>query len=274
MRRWGSLVGTAFFAAITLSACGVTLLGEEATDPPNVDGGGDATSSSGGSSASSTSSSSGSTSGASSGSEGGADTGVTDGPIGDKDASTGKDSAVPCVPAACASKTCSSNACDPVVFVTSNTFSGALGGIDGADQKCLQAFTTSLDLNAKAGRVLAWVGVAGMPPGGRFKQSMRPYRLPTGTLVANSWFALVAQDLVHAIDTTETLVALPNAHAWTGLDPNGTPSLNNCTGWTVPGMTLFGDVGRAYVGTRPLWTYDGSDTCGVANHLYCFEQLD
>jgi hypothetical protein len=164
------------------------------------------------------------------------------------------------------------------VFVTSQTYSGNLGGLEGADAKC-QALARAAGL---AGTYLAWLSDLAGSPATRFSRAGRPYLLVGGNIVADDWSSLTSGMLRHAIDETETGgLILPGpsigcggaARAWTNTRVNGTLAAEDesCGDWTdaLSSGTRTGDVTSQQV----MWTElcAGGDCAGPAA-LYCFEQ--
>ena len=85
-----------------------------------------------------------------------------------------------------------------IVFVTSTTYSGNLGGLAGADAEC-QAQADSASL---LGTFKAWISdsTTDATDTARFTRSIAPYLLPDGTLVANNFNHLVSgHELDHEV---------------------------------------------------------------------------
>jgi cysteine-rich repeat protein len=141
--------------------------------------------------------------------------------------------------------TCS-NACKAqltkFVFVTSITYTGNLGGLDGADAKC----------NARAmvagigGTYRAWLSDMTGSPSTRMSKAGGPYRLVNGTVVANNWADLTDGNLITAINLTE-LGTLPPQPTFCG--PGNTPVWTNTTT-----LGTLNQVGQS------CGTWNGTDT--------------
>src|SRR4051812_26024409 len=69
------------------------------------------------------------------------------------------------------------------VFVSSALYSGALGGLSGADSKC-QGLAAAAGL---PGAYKAWLADTTGAPISRFVHSTGPYRLVNGTTIAANW---------------------------------------------------------------------------------------
>jgi hypothetical protein len=79
---------------------------------------------------------------------------------------------------------------DKVVFVTSQLYSGRIGGVSAADLKCQTLAQTA----GLPGEFRAWLSSASRTPDGHFRPSAQPYRLVDGTLVANGWDDLLNEE--------------------------------------------------------------------------------
>ncbi|HEY8377947.1 MAG TPA: DUF1554 domain-containing protein [Nannocystis sp.] len=162
------------------------------------------------------------------------------------------------------------------VFVTSATYPGDLGGLEGADKLCnLHAKNAGL-----AGAYRAWLATfAGDEPKLRFKPQSVAYRLPDNkTVVADNFESLLEVGLGHPIDQTEYGDKLDTNDAecstdhgvWTGLLNNGNSLGANCSAWT---SSAFVNVGNAGHFDQPAnWSSACNAPCNRPLRLYCFEQ--
>jgi hypothetical protein len=165
------------------------------------------------------------------------------------------------------------------VFVTSQAYTGDLGGLAGADAKC-QALAAAAGL---PGTYFAWVSDFFGSPSTRFSRAGRPYRLVDGSVVADDWKALTSGTLRHAIDLTETGGAPPmtascspldsGALVWTDTSPDGSFGGEgySCGDWT----DAFGDGSSLGLSSDALtsWTLHCVPIrCAANAALYCFEQ--
>jgi hypothetical protein len=161
-----------------------------------------------------------------------------------------------------------------VVFVSSQQYTGNIGGLEGADAEC-QSMAADAGVQ---GTFKAWLGDGTEGPSERFTQDGR-FVLVDGTLIAEDWEDLTDGTIVHFIDQTEDGGAPPptTQHCsstqvvWTGVYSDGSlPDVVNCVGFTSdadPGM--YGRVDA----TDYHWTYACTvGTCGYAASIYCFEQ--
>ena len=157
------------------------------------------------------------------------------------------------------------------VFVTSELYTGNLGGLAGADQKCNSLAATA----GLSGTYMAWLSIgdylALASPSTRFTRSTVPYALVDGTVIADDWDDLVDGVLALPIYLTESATDLPNRGVWTGTSPSGTPFSTRCGDWTQGDAFFTGRLGST--GTfRAGWTSSERASCGQGAHLYCFEQ--
>jgi hypothetical protein len=159
-----------------------------------------------------------------------------------------------------------------MVFVSSATYNGNLGGLSGADDKC-QTLATGAGL---PGSYKAWLSDTSVGPSTRFTHSAVPYILPDGTVVANDWADLTDGSLQHAINLTENLNPPVYEGTQTGTDTAGGPRWTNpiymCANWTSASSDLFRYGG---LNTQSDYTWTAVETgtgCPVDYHLYCFQQ--
>jgi hypothetical protein len=190
------------------------------------------------------------------------------------------------------------------VFVSSETYTGDLGGLDGADAKC-QALADAAHLG---GTFKAWLSTSTVDAADRLTHSTRPYTLVDGTLIANDWTDLTTVKsecipdpayghnrcivLRHLLDMTERggpppTVQLPGAcarphFAWSSTEYNGVKSTGHyfgtCRDWTD--AHYVGSPTSAALGTPDLfdghWTggecFGNGPFCTYKASIYCFEQ--
>lgn len=152
------------------------------------------------------------------------------------------------------------------VFLTSNTYNGNFGGVEGADMKCnFEAWLGHL-----SGKYKAWISDGTSSPSTRFTKYKGDYLNLERQVVANGWEDLTDGTLDNRI------VAMPNAAAyygyvWTSTAPDGTPlGDNHCNGWTSADSSYFG--GSGYTNSvSSTWTNSTVWNCQSSVRLYCFE---
>ncbi len=165
-----------------------------------------------------------------------------------------------------------------LVFITSETFTGNLGGTSGADATC-----TMLAHNAgHAGTFAAWVSTVASPVTTRFAHSTLPYQLVDGTTVANEWGNLISGTIFETINLDEHgspiafSVTNETGITWTGTEANGTvdpTSSDLCADWTTTDSSAGHDTLIGYDNAASSsWTAAARDACNVAHSLYCFQQ--
>lgn len=170
-----------------------------------------------------------------------------------------------------------------IVFATSQTFTGDLGGVDGGDMKC-QALARDAGLS---GSFLAFLSDA--PEAG-------PAVTAASRFPGNGPWLLRTRDargrLLRAFDERAQLAGPPRTpidqdeagrvfgpfdkrHAWTGtlLDGGAEASSPNrdttCRRWsTIAATGLYGIIDVP----TGLWSGLGAVSCASDNRLYCFEQ--
>jgi cysteine-rich repeat protein len=164
------------------------------------------------------------------------------------------------------------------VFITSATFTGAMGGLAGADAAC----QSLADAAALSGTYLAWLADGTEAPAFRFERADVPYILVDGTPVAESWADLVDGTLMHAIDLTEAGSPPPigthtcgQTAVWSNVTTDGgnASAAAHCAGWTDVNA-VQSHSGR-YDLTGADWSascFGGGAVCLWTAPIYCFEQ--
>ena len=160
---------------------------------------------------------------------------------------------------------------DRIVFVSSATFSGAIGGVPTADQTCS-------DLAAAArlvGTYRAWLSDdAGRSPSVTFTPPDAPFVMISGVRVADHWADLTDGMIVNQIVIDEQgnqPATVPVV--WTGTDPSGQPasSCATCRGWSAASGVVSGQV-VVFDAIGTGWSASLSAPCNQLGRLYCFEQ--
>lgn len=181
----------------------------------------------------------------------------------------------------CPSGACFSGACadGKVVFVTSTTYKGNLGGLDGADDKCNQRATAA----CMGGTFRAWLSAGTGSPNTRFTQSSIPYRRIDGTIIATNYADLTDGTLSAPINLTElggvpamspvTCTMQQMSYSATDISGDAAHPDEDCSDWT----STTGEAAWGYnTVINGNWTQgcfgSGGDTCNVNATLYCFQQ--
>jgi len=170
-------------------------------------------------------------------------------------------------------------------FVTSQAFTGDLGGIDGTDSKCRDA--ASAAGLPQPYRFHAYVSTPDFSANDRFPGPMAeplPYVLVTGKKLADSHAKLLYEGpLGEGLSVTEHGTSLYDAYAATNTGPSGnnySPD-QHCLAWTSADPLLKARVGLTYPsepGDIQSWLTQGGWTTWMtlkcqkpALHLYCLE---
>lgn len=150
-----------------------------------------------------------------------------------------------------------------IVFVTSTSTNGAIGGLGNADILC-QARATSAGL---AGPFVAWLSSGATTAPSRITAA-GPWFLTTGELAVDKFELVTLSTLMRPIarDENKNLVS---DEAWTGTSNTG-PSGNDCNGWTSNLSTVGGTVGSTGA-TGSGWTNKRAIACANSRRLYCFQ---
>ena len=158
------------------------------------------------------------------------------------------------------------------MFVSSQDYTGNLGGVAGADAKCQALADQSTVLRIKGHTFQAWVSTMASPVSARFTHGSQPYVLGNATVVAADWQNLTKGTLSNGIDLSELNNVRNNSVAWTGTSSsNANYAGQACGDWTIgaPGNKgVIGNVG----GTGNGWSSTSIDDCLSMNALYCFEK--
>ena len=163
---------------------------------------------------------------------------------------------------------------EKTVFVTSASFNGNLGGLEGADDKC-QAEADGPASIVPSGTYLAWLSDGFDSPDTRFTKSSHPYMLPDGTKIAEDFTDLTDGSILRTIDIGPTGKSLGSELFWTSTNPNGTTAdyTLTCDGWTAGPATGFRGMAGSTIHSSSLWsTYCGRCRCGYKARLLCFQQ--
>ncbi|MFY0536760.1 DUF4215 domain-containing protein [Nannocystis pusilla] len=175
---------------------------------------------------------------------------------------------------------CSNECVKPrLVFVTSTTFPGNLGGLAGADMKCGTAgITANPDLPAAAWR--AWLSDDTGSPSTRFDTAFTGwYQLVDGTPIAKGWSELTDGNLLAAINLTENgSNPVDPLNAWSNTSSAGAKvGAEHCQNWTssIFNANIKGHLG-ATTATNADWTHLNDallnpTNCSNSFHLYCFQ---
>ena len=167
-------------------------------------------------------------------------------------------------------------------FVTSEIFSGALGGIEGAQVTCKQL----ADKGVADIRNLRWDACLSSTSSNaydRFQpEKMTPYRMPNMDKVVDSLESAVKYgSILTALTITETgdINTIVNDFVWTNTRANGNTysitaiGVSDCDGFT----SKDGSLNPSIIGLSTSsedWTVNNSNKCSASARLYCFEKIN
>ena len=160
-----------------------------------------------------------------------------------------------------------------IVFATSAVYSGAIGGITAADDKCnTLAMVAGL---ANAGAFLAWINDDKTWPAARMAPWEGRYLLRDGTVIADNWDDLVDGTLDAPIRVDETgswIADDATPYAWTGTSAKGLPVLTKqCSAWTTSSKDAAGRWGTLS-STDKNWSSSIDAECSATARILCIEQ--
>ncbi|AKU95532.1 Tryptophan synthase alpha chain [Labilithrix luteola] len=176
-----------------------------------------------------------------------------------------------CVVAAdCASGECEAGLCkappakDILVFLSSASYNGNLGGLAGADAKC-QALASAASL---PGTYKAFLSDSTTTASSRLSRPGGAYKLVNGTVVAKDAAAFFSSTHASAIVVDEN-GGTSGGEVWTGSGSNGIGS-GGCSNWTSTSGTA--QIGASWQSTSQ-WASLYQQFCDRTNvHLYCIQQ--
>jgi hypothetical protein len=156
-----------------------------------------------------------------------------------------------------------------VIFVSSMSYAGNLGGLAGADAKC-QLLATAAGVS---GAFKAWLSDATHDARDRLFHAPGPYLAVNSVVIAANWNELVSGVLETAAYYDENGFIGAAGYAWTGTAADGTESGHgtDCQNWTSSASSVSGDTGLT-MNSGPMWTSAQTATCNKLEHLYCLEQ--
>jgi hypothetical protein len=165
----------------------------------------------------------------------------------------------------CASDLCDEDVCrDHLVFVTSQSYTGSLGGLAGADTKC----NTLAGAAGLGGTWVAWLSATGTNAISRIVDQQ--YRNMSGEVAFTSKFLMSLTGAASvAINYNENGDSTGSDLAWTGSNASGLAQPNNCSEWTSTSGTA--NTGRPSVNNE--WSLSGvtQSACSDSLRLICFE---
>lgn len=162
---------------------------------------------------------------------------------------------------------------EKIVFVTSVSFNGKLGGLKVADDKCRAQADDPASI-VPTGTYLAWLSDGTDSPDSRFTKSFHPYLLPDGTRIAENYTDLTDGSIQQVINIDSTGKTVGKNLFWTDTNEDGTTAQAFCTcnGWTDPYTMARGMVGNTGH-TSTTWSSYQQSLCNtIPNRLACLQQ--
>ena len=157
-----------------------------------------------------------------------------------------------------------------IVFLTSTTHDGNLGGLSGADSICQDLATIA----GLPGTYLAWLSDSTNSPSTRFIRATVPYVLTDGTQIADDWSDLTDGNIDAPINVDEKMQSYSDlGRTWTNTKGDGTikTSSHNCENWTATPALSSSQAGDFF--SQGLnWTDASQADCKTDLRLYCFQQ--
>lgn len=160
-----------------------------------------------------------------------------------------------------------------LVFVTAGEFFANLGGVAGADARCM----AEAEAAGHGGQFLAWISDAATSPADRFELDGGPWIRVDDALVAEDWGDLVDGTIANPIELDAEGLPLDDQLAvWTNTSWDGTALGADCQGWQSMAFEdsgIFGDfLASDDFGQWTAWGNPTPFPCENTFHLYCFEQ--
>jgi len=158
------------------------------------------------------------------------------------------------------------------VFVTSQVYSGNLGGLAGADAKCSQLAEAA---GLPGEEYIAWLSDSETSASERLPHDAGNYILVNGTPVAKDWDDLTKGTISGKINLDENF----DSHAsyvWTNTKLDGqirhTAPGYNCNNWMSGDSSNYGGLGSSNYNDK-YWTERSLISfCDNTFRLYCFEK--
>lgn len=164
---------------------------------------------------------------------------------------------------------------DRLIFVTSQSFVGNLGGFSGADERCRSAAEAA----GLRGSFMAWLADSTGSPATRLRQHPGPFLRTDGIMVAASWTDLTDGTLLAPIDrdengaVSEGTFICKGGEVWTSTTASGELKApgSHCQDWSINDATAT--AGNVQF-TDSRWADSGctSITCQSDLPLYCVQQ--
>ncbi|CAA0103588.1 Uncharacterised protein [BD1-7 clade bacterium] len=162
------------------------------------------------------------------------------------------------------------------MFVSSNVYTGNMGGLTGADSKC-QALAHSPESIMPAGVYKAWLSDGGNNISAKSRLSHANTRYvkhnqATTWALATNWGDLIDGSLLREVNRNEKGEQVTGTQVWTGTNTNGNKKYAGCDSWQSDLSTQLARVGLTSVKESTEWTDYASVNCSTTQALYCIQQ--
>ena len=155
-----------------------------------------------------------------------------------------------------------------VVFVSSTSSNGDLGGQAGADAECASLASAA---NLPPGTYKAWISTTTIDAATKLG-SARGFVRIDGEPFADQVSDIEAGSILNSIELDEAGVDVGRQDVWTGTNDSGTAHVpNTCGDWTIGSGASFGELGST-TGGAGAWSDDATETaCLASARIYCFD---
>ena len=155
-----------------------------------------------------------------------------------------------------------------MVFVTSLSATGDLGGQAGADAECASLATAA---SLPPGTYRAWLSSSTINALAKLG-SARGFVRPDGAPFADQVSDIAAGSILNPLSLDESGNDAGRQDVWTGTTDAGTiNSSNTCGDWSIGTGSAFGELGET-TGGAGAWSDDAEETaCLASAHFYCFD---
>jgi hypothetical protein len=155
-----------------------------------------------------------------------------------------------------------------IVFVSSTSSNGELGGQAGADAECASLAAAA---NLPPGTYKAWISTTTIDAAAKLG-SARGFVRTDGEPFADQVSDIEAGSIMNSLDLDETGANVGRQNVWTGTNDSGTAHVpNTCGDWTLASGASFGELGST-TGGAGSWSDDATETdCFALARIYCFD---
>jgi len=152
-----------------------------------------------------------------------------------------------------------------IIFMSSSTSNGNLGGISGADTTC-NNLASSANLG---GTFVAWLSNNTLNAKDRIPTGI-PFVRTDNTEIAENLADLIDGDIEERIDKDENGDGGGTKDIWTGTTKEGINEGSNCNNWSSSSDSDKGRRGQTDK-TNKDWTDDKDEDCEEVMRLYCLQ---